>query len=152
VRAPCSGIVLRLAPEVAGGFVQDGEALGEIACSGHALQASLEVPPGEVGRLEAGQGVKLLYEAFPYQRYGVRRGTLAWIAPASVETGGRAFFPARVDIADQAIPVQGKPRPLLAGMRGRAKIVVGRRRLVSYAFEPLRQLEESVSDAPPEKP
>jgi hypothetical protein len=33
-------------------------------------------------------------------------------------------------------------------MGGRAKIVVGRRRLASYAFEPLRQLQESVSDTP----
>jgi hypothetical protein len=30
-------------------------------------------------------------------------------------------------------------------MGGRADVVVGRRSLISYAFEPLRQLRESVS-------
>jgi len=148
VAAPCAGIVLRLAAQVAGAFVQDGDVLAEVACSGQRLQASLEVAPGEVGRLEAGQGVKLLYDAFPYQRYGVRRGTLAWVGPAAVETAGRLYFPARADIASDGIQVQGQSRPLLAGMGGRARVVVGRRRLVSYVFEPLRQLQESLSDAP----
>jgi multidrug efflux pump subunit AcrA (membrane-fusion protein) len=148
VKVPCSGVVLRLSADLPGAFVQDGEILGEVSCSDRTLQASLSIPPGEVGRLEAGQGVKLLYEAFPYQRYGVRSGTLAWVGPASVEEPGRTFFPARADITDEAIVVQGRPRPLRAGMGGRAKIVVGRRRLASYAFEPLRQLQESVTDAP----
>jgi membrane fusion protein len=148
VAAPCAGVVLRLSAEVPGAFVQDGDVLGEVACSGQHLQAALEVPPGEVGRLDAGQGVKLLYDAFPYQRYGVQRGTVAWVGPAAVESQGRMFFPARVDVVKDAIVVLGKARPLLPGMGGRAKIVVGRRRLVSYVFEPLRQLQESVSDAP----
>jgi membrane fusion protein len=148
VGSPCDGVVLRLAAEVPGAFVQDGDVLGEVACSGQRLQAALEVPPGEVARLEAGQGVKLLYDAFPYQRYGVRGGRLAWVGPQSVREQGRTFFPARVDVHETAIAAQGKSRPLLAGMAGRAKIVVGRRRLVAYAFEPLRQLEESVADAP----
>jgi membrane fusion protein len=148
VRAPCTGVVLRLSAEAPGAFVQDGETLGEVSCAGQRLQASLEIPLGEVARLESGQGVKLLYEAFPYQRYGVRRGALAWVGTAAVEEQGRSFFPARADLADDTIAVQGRPRPLLAGMRGKARIVVGRRRLVSYAFEPLRQLRESVADAP----
>jgi membrane fusion protein len=148
VQAPCAGVVLRLSAHAPGGFVQDGDTLGEVSCSGQRLQASLEIPLSEVARLEAGQGVKLLYEAFPYQRYGVRRGTLAWVGTASVEEQGRTFFPARADIADTTIAVQGRARRLLPGMRGRARIVVGRRRLASYAFEPLRQLRESLSDAP----
>jgi multidrug efflux pump subunit AcrA (membrane-fusion protein) len=106
--------------------------------SGPQLQASLEILPRDVARVEAGQGVKLLYEAFPYQRYGVRGGTLSWVGPAAAESQGREFFPALADVADEAITVQGRPRPLRAGMRGRARIVVGRRRLASYAFEALR--------------
>ena len=96
--------------------------------------------------------MKLLYDAFPYQRYGVRRGTLTWVGPAAVENAGRMFFPARVAVDDDAIRVQGKMRPLMAGMGGRAKIVVGRRALVGYVFEPLRQLQEAVADVPEARP
>jgi membrane fusion protein len=145
VPAPCAGTVLRLAVPAPGAFVRDGEVLAELACAGRSLQAALEVPPGAVGRLEAGQAVKLLYDAFPYQRYGVRRGTLRWVAPASLEVAGRREFPALVDLAEEAIVAQGRPRPLLPGMEGRARIVVGHRSLISHALEPLRQLQESVS-------
>jgi hypothetical protein len=33
-------------------------------------------------------------------------------------------------------------------MGGRADIVVGRRSLIAYAFEPIRMLRESLADAP----
>jgi hypothetical protein len=47
------------------------------------------------------------------------------------------------------VRVRGTVRPLLAGMGGFADIVVGRRSLLSYAFEPLRALRESFSEPPP---
>jgi hypothetical protein len=39
--------------------------------------------------------------------------------------------------------------PLLAGMRGEARVVTGRRSLISFAFEPIRALEENFSSPPP---
>jgi len=53
-----------------------------------------------------------------------------------------------VQLPDTAVKVRGRMRPLLAGMGGFADIVVGRRLLLSYAFEPLRALRESFVDAP----
>lgn len=41
------------------------------------------------------------------------------------------------------------PSPMNRGMGGRADVIVGRRRLVAYAFEPVRQLRETLADAPP---
>jgi hypothetical protein len=38
----------------------------------------------------------------------------------------------------------------MVGMGGRADVVIGRRSLASFAFEPLRQLKESFAE-PPEK-
>ncbi len=148
VAAPCMGTVVRLPVKGAGAVVQDGEVLCEVACAGGALQAELTVPPGGVSRLKPGQGVKLLYDAFPYQRYGVRYGTVRWISPASVSVDGGSAFRALVDVTDKTILVDGQPRPLLAGMGGRAEVVVGRRTLIGYALEPLRQLRESLATAP----
>jgi hypothetical protein len=34
-------------------------------------------------------------------------------------------------------------------MGGRADVVVGRRSLISYAFEPVRMLRETLTDRPP---
>jgi membrane fusion protein len=148
VPAPCPGIVLRLHVKAAEAFVNEGDLLGELACAGDRLQAELTVPQSGAARIRPGQGVKLLYDAFPYQRYGVRYGTVRWISPATISLQNGAGFHGFADVEDEAILIDGQPRPLRAGMRGTAKIVVGRRSLITYAFEPLRQLKESFSDVP----
>ncbi len=148
VPAPCSGTVLRLVVKAAEAFVNEGAPLSELACSGETLQAELALPQSAAARIRAGQGVKLLYEAFPYQRYGVRYGTIRWMSPAAVTSEGGAGFLGFADIGHDPIVVDGQPRPLRPGMRGTAKVVVGKRSIITYAFEPLRQLKESVSDVP----
>lgn len=145
VAAPCAGVVLRLSVQRPGAVVKEGEPLADLACGGSRLRAELTVPPFGVGRVKHGHPVKLLYDTFPYQRHGVRRATVRWVSPAGVGTDFRAF----ADIEDESITVQGERRPLTAGMGGRADVVVGRRSLIAYAFEPLRQLRESLADAPP---
>ena len=152
VATPCAGTVLRLSIQAPGSFVAAGEVLGEVACAGEPLEAELVLAHADVALLEPGQGVKLLYDAFPYQRHGVRYANLRWVSPASVEIDGQRVFRARAELADSAIVVKGRPRPLRPGMGGTAKVVVGRRSLLSFALEPLRRLRESLADAPPEAP
>ena len=146
VPAPCAGTVLRVSINTPGALVKDGDTLAEVACAGGALVGELTVPASGVAYLKAGQGVKLLYDAFPYQRYGVRQGRVRWVGPAGVASrdGG---FRALIDVDSTSVRVQGTPRPLLAGMGGRADVVVGRRTLASYAVEPIRQLRESMATA-----
>lgn len=148
VVAPCSGVVLRSRVRAPGAVVAEGAVLAEIACSGGGLEAELSVPPTGAGRLQAGEVVKLLYDAFPYQRYGVRYGRLRWVSPAAVEDAEKISFRALADVDDDAIIVDGQRRPLLAGMGGQARIVIGRRSLLSYAFAPIRQLRESIASGP----
>jgi hypothetical protein len=149
IPAPCAGSVLRLRVKRPGTFVRSGDVLCELAGAGERLQAELAVPPAAMGRIQTGQRVKLLYDAFPYQRHGVRHGTVHWVSPASVAMQDGPAFRVLADTDDTAIPVAGAPRSLLAGMGGRALVVVGRRALITYAFEPLRQLRENLAEPPP---
>jgi len=148
LRAPCAGTVLRLRVNAPGAVVREGDMLGEMACRGETLQAELMLPQNGVPLVQAGQGVKLKFDAFPYQRYGVRFGEVKWLGPAGAGVPDSAAFRALVQLPDTAVKVRGRMRPLLAGMGGFADIVVGRRSLLSYAFEPLRALRESFVDAP----
>jgi multidrug efflux pump subunit AcrA (membrane-fusion protein) len=151
IPAPCDGAIIRQQIKTGGTAVLAGETLCELACSAGRLQAELSIPPAEIGRLKAGQGVKLLYDAFPYQRYGVRYASLRWISPASVTIKDASAFRALADIADDAIQLKEGPRPLLAGMGGTAQVVVGSRSLISYAFAPIRGLRESLAEPPAPK-
>lgn len=153
VVAPCTGTVLRLRVNAPGALVREGETLSEMACAGERLQAELVVPQAGVPMVAAGQGVKLRYDAFPYQRFGVRPGRVRWIGQAGGDSagaaaGGGGAFRAIIDVPDASIRVRGVPRPLLPGMGGRADIVVGRRSLASYALEPIRQLRETFAEVP----
>jgi len=151
VLAPCSGTLLRQQVKALEALVKEGDLPSELGCPGGKLQAVLTVPQLGTARVRPGLGVKLLYDAFPYGRYGVRYGTLRWMSPASVDSENGRDFHAFADIEDEAIMVDGQPQPLRPGMRGTAKIVFGKRSLISYAFEPLRQLKESFAE-PPQRP
>lgn len=151
IRSPCAGTILRLFVSGAGSVIREGEVLGEIGCSGRRLEAEFQVPQSGLSQVKAGQPVKLRYDAFPYQRYGVRFATVRWVGPGGVGAGAAsdaASFRAVLDLSEDSIKVRGVPRPLLAGMQGRADVVVGRRSLVSYAFEPIRAVRENLADAP----
>ncbi len=148
VPAPCKGSVLKMSVKNAGTAVREGDMLAELACAGQELQAELTLPQDGIALVRPGQPVKLLYDAFPYQRYGVRRATIRWVSPETVNDKVGSVFRALADLKEGQVLVHGQLRPVVPGMGGRARIIVGRRSLVSYAFEPLRQLKESLSGAP----
>jgi membrane fusion protein len=145
VDAPCTGTVLTLHVQAAGAVVHESDVLAEVVCAGARLQAELQLPQRGLALVGPGQPVKLMYDAFPYQRYGVRYGTVRWVSPASDATADAASFRVFADLEESAVRIQGESRALAPGMGGRAAIIVGRRSLVSYAFEPIRQMRENLS-------
>lgn len=149
--APCTGTILKLRVRDSGAVINEGETVAELACGGEQLVAELTVPEAGVGKLKLEQGVKLKYDAFPYQRYGVKGGRLVWLSPAkaaSSESETAQSFKARVELTEAEIAVKGQSRKFAPGMSGTAEIVVGKRTLISYVFEPIRQLRENLADAP----
>jgi len=61
---------------------------------------------------------------------------------------GASGFRALADLTESSVLVRGERRSVSPGMGGFARVIVGRRSLVSYAFEPLRQLKESLAGEP----
>ncbi len=84
ITSPCDGTMLRMMVSTTGAVVQAGDALGEIACAGQRLQVEMDLGQQAVARVRTGQGAKLLYDAFPYQRFGVKFGLVRWVGPATV--------------------------------------------------------------------
>ncbi len=149
VASPCGGTIVKLLVKTPGTAVNEFETLAEIVCRDERLQAELVVPQRGLAQLSAGQPVKLRYDAFPYQRYGVRYGTLRWISPATASQAEGASFRALADLDEQTLRIGGQDRAVLPGMGGEASVIVGRRSLASYAFEPLRQMREAMAAGRP---
>jgi membrane fusion protein len=152
VESPCAGTVVTLHVRNPGTVVDEGDPLAQLVCTGQPLQAELQLPERGLALVHIGQPVKLLYDAFPYERYGVQYGTLTWLSPASSAGPRGPAFRAFAELGADTVGVQGTPRSVLPGMTGRAAVVVGQRTLVSYALEPLRQMRESLSAGPPHVP
>ena len=149
IRSSCAGTVVKLHVRNPDAVVHEGDLLAELACADETLQAELLLPERGLALVRTGQPVKLMYDAFPYQRYGVHFATLRWVSPASSVVDGRPVFRAFADLDAATIAVEGQGRPVLPGMSGRAAVIVGRRSLASYAIEPLRQMRESLAVGPP---
>jgi HlyD family secretion protein len=98
-----------------------------------------------LAKLAVAQRVRYFFEAYPYQRYGVVGGKLDWISPSTVTSTDGSHFIAIASLDRSSISTRGgQTLPLRVGMKGDAHIVVGGRTLIEYAFEPIRQLRESI--------
>ena len=97
-------------------------------------------------KLAIGQRVRFFLEAFPYQRYGAVNAKLDWISPAIVSSPEGPRFVALASVEEGGQSKRSKALSLRVGMRGQARIVVGRRTLIEYAFDPIRQLRENTRE------
>lgn len=144
IRAPYAAVVISLAQRNVGSVVQAGQELCQLARLDATPRARLLLQERGLSRLAGGQRVRLFLDAFPYQRYGTVVGRLDWISPAAVGPTEGAGFVALASLDQTFIKVRGESRVLRVGMKGEARIVVGSRRIIEYAFEPVRQLRENL--------
>jgi membrane fusion protein len=152
IAAPCAGTIVKLHVQHIGSVVHEGDVLAELVCANEPLQAALRVPERGMALVRVGQPVKLMYDAFPYERYGVQYATVTWLSPGSSTGSTGPGFRALAGLESNTVGVQGQPRAVLPGMTGRAAVIVGRRSLASYALEPLRQVRESLATRPSGQP
>lgn len=125
--------------------VQPGHALAIILPPGTALQAELWVPSRAAGFLRAGERVRLMYDAFPYQKFGIGQGVVSSIAGAPTEPGdltvpietNQALYRVLVAIDDDAIEAYGRRWDLTPGMRLSADLVLDNRTLWEWMFDPI---------------
>jgi multidrug resistance efflux pump len=144
VRAPYDGVVISLAQRNAGSVVQNGQELCQLARIDAKPHARLLFGETGLPKLAVGQRVRFFFAAFPYQRYGAVDAKLNWISPSAVSSPDGSHFVGLASL-DENKKNKSKVQPRV-GMRGEARIVVGRRTLIEYAFEPIRQLRENIRD------
>jgi multidrug resistance efflux pump len=146
IRAPYDGVVISVAQRNPGSVVQNGQELCQLARTHANPRARLILSESALPRLAATQRVRLFFDAFPYQRYGAVDAKLDWISPSAVSTPDGAHFVGLASLDESATTERRKPLQLCVGMRGDARVVVGRRTLIEYAFEPIRQLRENMRE------
>lgn len=149
IAAPTSGRIMAVSGGVAGRTVQAGQYFLTIIPDGSALEAELFVPSRAVGFIEAGQEVRLMYDAFPYQRFGTYDATIVRVtetiltpsetqAPFEIQ---EPVYRVTASLNAQQVLANEKQISLQSGMTLQANIILEKRSMLSWLLGPLRALE-----------
>jgi membrane fusion protein len=151
ITAPAPGIVTAIQAE-RGGRVSVNVPLLSVVPRHAVLEAQMFSSGRAIGFVRSGQRVLMRYHAYPYQKFGQYEGRVATISRTAVNPaelppmfagltalygGTEPVYRVTVTLATQTVLAYGNPTPLQAGMQVDADIVIERRRLIEWMFEPL---------------
>ena len=152
IRAPQDGTVTAVLAE-RGQSVSTAAAVASLLPADTKLQAQLFAPSSAVGFLRPNQQVQLRYQAFPYQKFGHHAGQVSQVSRTPLQAADLAALPLpesmkstssaeplyriTVTLDEQAVQAYGQAQPLSPGMQIDADVMLDRRRLIEWIFEPL---------------
>ena len=151
VRAPEDGIITAIQAGV-GHTVSSNAALASLVPAGSNLYATLYAPSRAIGFVDLGREVLLRYQAYPYQKFGQQTGKVVSVSktalsPAEIPAGvtdsvREPMYRIIVALDSQSVEAYGKPQNLVAGMQVEADVLLDRRRLIEWVFEPVFSLSK----------
>jgi membrane fusion protein len=144
LRASVSGQVSGL-QVTAGQSVDPQRPIMTISPGDQPLVAEIYVPSRAIGFIEQGQSVRLLYDAFPYQRFGPSHGIVhsvsgSVLAPNEVAAAiplEEPVYRVLVTLDAQAVRAFGHEHAIQSGMALTADIVLEERSFLEWLLEPV---------------
>jgi len=143
IRSPVKGYVTTIT--VRKGQATSARPVMSILPEGGELLVELFVPARAAGFVKAGQSVRLLYDAFPYQKFGFFDGQVEHVSKTVINTANftnapqlpEPVFLVTVTLNQQFITTMGEKFPLQAGMALSADLILEDRKIWEWAFGPL---------------
>lgn len=146
LHAPTDGTIFQLSVQHPGAVLQSGQALAQVAPKGAPLVFRAQMPSQESGFLRMGMPVKLKFDAYPFQDYGIVQGHLRWISPDSkveeTPQGKVETFELEIALEQTYIQTQNKRIALTPGQTATAEVIVRQRRLIDFILDPFKKLQE----------
>lgn len=145
VNAPSDSVVMAV-PAIEGQNLTPGSTIALLQPANTRLEAEVFVPSRAAGFLKVGQEISLQYQPFPYKKFGSAKGRIisisrAPLTPAEVASSGfsvgESVFRVHAALDKPYVVAYGAKTPLQAGTALTAMIVVDRRSLLEWLFDPL---------------
>jgi membrane fusion protein len=152
ITAPISGRVTAL-QTAKGRTAQNNVPLMVIVPDGSQLKAELYAPTRAIGFVKKDQETRILYDAFPYQRFGSFAGKVVSVSrtvidPREAEVPIKleeAVYRVTVNIEQQNIEGYGTAVSLQPGMTLMANIVLERQSFLDWLLQPLNAVTKRTS-------
>ena len=143
VKAPQDGTIFQMPVDHAGTVLQPGQMVAQIAPQDASLILRAQMPSPESGFLKIGMPVKLKFDAYPFQDYGVVEGHLRWISPDSQTTESEPnslTFELEIALDHTYIQMRDKQVALTPGQTATAEIIIQQRRIIDILIDPFKKL------------
>jgi hemolysin D len=144
--APTDGTIFQLPIKRPGTVVQSGQMIAAISPSGSALILKAQMPNQQSGHLRVGMPVKVKFDAYPFQDYGVVQGRVSWIAPDSktqeTKQGIVETFDLDITLQQPDLKAGNKRIPITPGQTATAEVIIRQRRLIDYLLDPFTKLHK----------
>jgi len=141
--APVAGVIGDVAARV-GQHIEPDSSLVTVVPGTSAVEVQLYAPSRAIGFVRPGQEVRLMFDAFPYQKYGAGRGRVTWVSdvptdPATLDAGLAITEPVfRVRVAlEGGLRDEAARNPLRPGMTLSANLLLEKRRLWEVFLDPI---------------
>jgi membrane fusion protein len=147
ILAPIDGVATNIAVSVGQSVAADAN-FATLVPKGATLRAEMLVPTRAIGFIGKGREVVLRYEAFPYERFGQYKGVVSEVSQTVWSPGERVgpltirepAYRVLVALEQQSVNAMGQQIPLKSGMLVNADILLEKRSLLEWLFEPVMQL------------
>jgi membrane fusion protein len=147
ITAPVTGTVTNIAV-AQGQSVAADSLLATVLPKGSVLHGELLVPTRAIGFVTKGKQVVMRYEAFPFERFGQYQGVISDVSQTVWSAGERVgpmsarepVYRVAVTLEKQAVNAMGQDIPLRPGMLVNADILLEKRSLLEWMFEPVMRL------------
>jgi len=138
MRSPINGIISKSMIKHEADYVKAGSVLFEIIPKNQPLIAKIEIPNTGIGRISKQMRVKIKYDAYPYQQYGIGEGKIVYISSNSrlVNEQSQEFvFDSVVELNNKNLDTKSGKFPLFPGLTIQAEIVVEQKQLIQFVAE-----------------
>jgi hemolysin D len=150
VRSPIDGIIFELPFTKPGQVVQPGQRVAQIAPKNATFVLKADMPSQESGFLKEEMPVKIKFDAYPFQDYGIVPGKVTWISPDSkvseTPQGNVGTYELEITLAQQYVQSGNKRIPLTAGQTANAEVIIRQRRIIDFVLDPFKKLQKGGLD------
>lgn len=155
VISPIKGVVASILAEE-GHSVINGQPLLVIVPESEKAYVELYAPSRSIGFMKIGQKVRLRFDAFPYEKFGVQTGVITSVSKSAVapemianrslissaEVEGQ--YQVRVELSKPTITVYGREERFVSGMTVAADVELDTRKIYEWILEPLYTIKGKI--------
>ncbi|MEH1844190.1 MAG: HlyD family efflux transporter periplasmic adaptor subunit [Nostoc sp.] len=146
VRSPINGVIFELPTTKSGAVVQAGQRIAQIAPKNADFVLRANMPNQDSGFLKVGMPVKVKFDAYPFQEYGIVPGKVTWISPDSkvnkTPQGNIETYELEITLKQQYVQNGNKRIPLGAGQTANAEVIIRQRRVIDFVLDPFKKLQK----------